>query len=167
MNENVDRRVHYLHKIIQWLIIVGVLALMVVGVINIVKQQTTPKLTVAIGNTTVQAEVVDTPETREKGLGGRSSISSERAMLFVFDSEDKWTIWMKGMKFPIDIVWLDSEKQVIHVAEHVQPDAEPYVKYAPESPARYVLELQAGKVEQAGVKIGTQVGFSLDREEQR
>jgi uncharacterized membrane protein (UPF0127 family) len=84
-------------------------------------------------------------------------------MLFVYDRDDELTMWMKGMKFPIDIVWLDSEKRVVHYVENVQPDAEPYEKYTPTSPARYVLELQAGMVERAGIKIGIQSSFNLEQ----
>lgn len=163
MEENVSRSAHYLRRAIQWLIIIGVIALLSVGVFNIIQQQLRPKQMVAIGNASVQAEVVDTPEARAKGLSGRSSISSEEGMLFVFGEDKEWAIWMKEMKFPIDIVWLDSDKKVVHFAENIQPDAEPYVEYKPPLPTRYVLELQAGKVKQADIRIGAQANFDLDR----
>ena len=56
------------------------------------------------------------------------------------------------MKMPIDIVWLDRDKKVVHIEENVQPDAEPYEVYQPPVPARYVLEMAAGSVQKFAVK---------------
>lgn len=164
MEEKVSQSAHYVRRSIQWLIVVGVITLLSVGVFNIVQQQLRPKQMVVIGNNSIQAEVVDTPEARSKGLGDRSSISDDEGMLFVFSEDKEWAIWMKGMKFPIDIIWLDGSKKVVHLAENIQPDAEPYVEYKPPQPARYVLELQAGKIKRAKIRIGTRADFDLERD---
>jgi uncharacterized membrane protein (UPF0127 family) len=98
-------------------------------------------------------EVVDTEEARVKGLSGRERLPDGRGMLFVFDTEDKYGIWMKDMKFPIDILWLDSEHRIVAVEHVVTPETYPKVFY-PSVPARFVLELPAGFAKENDFKIG-------------
>ena len=88
-------------------------------------------------------EVAETQSERMKGLAGHSPIASDEGMLFVFEQPDKYCFWMKGVDFPLDIVWFDSDKQLISAEKNVQPESYPS-NYCPERPAKYVLELQGG-----------------------
>ncbi len=109
---------------------------------------------IQIGNTTVAVEVADTEALREQGLSGRSDLPNGQGMLFVFESDDTFGIWMKDMLFPIDIVWADASGTVITIAKNVAPDTYPKVFY-PSTPARYVVELPAGFAAAHGVAEGT------------
>src|SRR5690349_12394377 len=64
----------------------------------------TPRIT--IDNATFSVVVAKTPEEREKGLSGRDSLAQNSGMLFVFDHPDTYTFWMKGMKFPLDMIFI-------------------------------------------------------------
>jgi len=64
-------------------------------------------------------------------------------MLFVFENPGIHGIWMKDMKFPIDIIWLDKDMSVISKELNVSPDTYPQVFY-PSREAYYVLEVKAG-----------------------
>lgn len=68
--------------------------------------------TAAIGGQTFNLEVVRTPEAMAKGLAGRASLGDREGMLFVFGKTGIQYFTMKGMKFPIDIIWLRSGKIV-------------------------------------------------------
>jgi hypothetical protein len=107
---------------------------------------------------TIQAEIVDTPALLEKGLSDRDSLLPDHGMLFVFYKIDKYEFWMKDMRFPIDIVWIDADKIVIEVDSNVSPDSYPN-SYAPSAPVKYVLELNAGMAEKMGMNIGTKLEF--------
>jgi uncharacterized protein len=102
------------------------------------------------------AEVADTGALREQGLSGRASLPEGRGMLFVFDQDGSWGIWMKDMLFSIDIVWLDKEGRVAWMETNVSPETYPTAFYS-ESPARYVLELPAGAAAKYGIAIGTKI----------
>ena len=104
------------------------------------------------------AEVVDTPAGRQQGLSDRERLDTDQAMLFVFDDTDTHGIWMKGMQFALDIVWLNESKEVVHIEERVAPDTYPHV-FEPNSPAKYVIELNAGQVASAGVSLGDRIPF--------
>ena len=161
---DVRQKAHRTQQIISWIIILGVFGLALAAVWHTVGWELRPRQMVSIGSSVYRVDVADTPEAQERGLGGRASLGSDEAMLFMFDRDDVWPIWMKGMKFPIDIVWLDKDKKVVHVEHNVQLDAEPYVKYAPPKPARYVLELNAGQAKEASISVGRIAKFDIAKE---
>ena len=106
-----------------------------------------------IGDKTISVEIADTVRERMLGLSGRVSLSSDTGMLFVFDEPGKYGIWMKDMNFPIDILWLDNLYTVVDIQKNVSPETFPEV-FVPENPALYVLEMNAGAVDEYNVKIG-------------
>ena len=62
--------------------------------------------------TSLRLEVADTDASRTLGLSGRDSLDSGAGMLFTFDAPGIYPFWMKDMKFPLDMVWIDSGKVV-------------------------------------------------------
>jgi uncharacterized membrane protein (UPF0127 family) len=103
--------------------------------------------------------VMRTQAELTRGLSGTDSLAADQAMLFVFSHDDKWAIWMKDMKYPIDIVWLDSGGQVIHTVKNAQPSGYPKEQFRPGSSSRYVIELASGTIEQTGIKNGDLAGL--------
>ena len=111
---------------------------------------------------TLQAEVMVSDEDRSMGLMFRSSLPLDRGMIFVFETADFHGIWMKNCRFPIDILWLDREKKVVHVAESVPPcKADPCPVYNPMRRASYVIELNAGQARREKAVLGAEVRFEL------
>jgi uncharacterized membrane protein (UPF0127 family) len=111
---------------------------------------------VTLDNTTIAAEVADTEAAREHGLSGRDNLAAGSGMLFVFPSDDQAGIWMKDMKFSIDVVWLDASGTVITVVPDLAPETYPKA-FFPARPARYVLELPAGSAAEHGIAEGSMV----------
>jgi hypothetical protein len=110
----------------------------------------------------LQSEVMVNDEDRAMGLMFRPSLPLDRGMLFVFETAEFHGIWMKNCRFPIDILWLDEEKKVVHVAESVPPcKAEPCPTYSPMRRAVYVIELNAGQARRERAVVGATVGFEL------
>ncbi len=108
-------------------------------------------------------EISDTPEKRVRGLSERAALAENHGMVFVYPNRDYHSIWMKGMLFPIDIVWIDGDK-VIDVVEYASipsqqvPESQ-YSIYRPRSPATHVLEFTAGSVQRYSIKRGDEVKF--------
>jgi len=110
---------------------------------------------------TVYVEVARTDAEREKGLGGHAPLGEHDGMLFVFDQPAAYAFWMKGMTFPLDLLWVDGGK-VVYLAADVPawPPDTPYSAlpvYTPAAPARYVLEVNAGFAKKYGIDVGTPV----------
>lgn len=114
---------------------------------------------VLIGNFVVEAEFVATPESRERGLSGRVKLEENEGMLFVFDKPDLYRFWMKDMNFPIDIIWISENMEIVDITENAQPKSFPKT-FFPKKPARFVLEVNAGWKEKHEVKIGAGVKVS-------
>jgi hypothetical protein len=109
-------------------------------------------------------EVMVKDEDRAMGLMFRPSLPQERGMLFVFGSLDFHGIWMKNCRFPIDIVWLDESRTVVHVAEGVPPcKKDPCPVYQPLRRAAYVVELNAGQARREKALVGASLSFELPR----
>lgn len=113
---------------------------------------------------TLQAEVMIKDEDRMMGLMFRPALPLDRGLLFVFEAKDFHGIWMKNCKFPIDIVWLDEDRQVVHLAEAVPPcKADPCPVYQPMKKAAYVVELNAGQARREKATLGSRLEFALPR----
>jgi uncharacterized protein len=109
-----------------------------------------------------QAEVMINDADRAMGLMFRPSLPADRALLFVFGDVDFHGIWMKNCRFPIDIVWLDEAKKVVHVAPRVPPCAkDPCPSYSPMRRAAYVVEMNAGAARREKIALGAGLGFTL------
>jgi uncharacterized protein len=112
----------------------------------------------------LQAEVMVKDEDRAMGLMFRPSLPLDRGLLFRFEELDFHGIWMKNCKFPIDIVWLDEERRVVHVAEAVPPcRADPCPVYQPMKKAAWVVELNAGQARREKATLGSRLEFALPR----
>ncbi|RLE03514.1 MAG: hypothetical protein DRJ11_04065 [Candidatus Aminicenantes bacterium] len=112
----------------------------------------------------IVAELAVTPWERQRGLMFREELAANEGMLFIFEEDGLYSFWMKNMKFPLDILWLDKNKKIVHIEENVPPcQAEPCPSYTPSLPARYVLELKAGSVKSHSLQLFQQVEFILPR----
>jgi uncharacterized membrane protein (UPF0127 family) len=108
----------------------------------------------------LQVELMVKEEDRQMGVMFRPSLPEDRGLLFAFDEPDFHGFWMKNCRFPIDMVWLDAEGRVVHVAESVPPcRKDPCPIYAPMRKASYVLEVNAGQARREKAVIGSTLSF--------
>lgn len=110
-------------------------------------------ITTSSGSFTIPIELAETQEEWEKGLSGRDSLAEDRGLLFIFDHSEKWGIWMKDMKFAIDVLWADADGNIVSVHERMAPESYPKI-FTPSSQAKYVLEVPAGFISEHAVKVG-------------
>ena len=106
-------------------------------------------------------ETADNDAAREMGLGYRASLPRDCGMLFVFDRKERHTFWMKGMRFPLDFLWIDGTR-VADITQNVpRPSvlAEKLPVYSPKVAVDKVLELNAGVVKKSGISVGDTVSF--------
>lgn len=114
-----------------------------------------------INGSTIKVEVADTAAKRSKGLGGRMSLGENEGMLFVFEKADKYPFWMKGLKFPLDFVWIADDK-VVDILENVTPPPPGQTDsslpiYSSKVDADKVLEVNGGVVTKLNIKVGDTV----------
>ena len=89
------------------------LALVLVGlVVSFMVTNFKPTTQVKLGSGVFSLTVADTEASRIQGLSGTPSLSPNGGMLFDFEADGAHGIWMKDMKYPIDIVWLIVAKRL-------------------------------------------------------
>lgn len=116
---------------------------------------------IRLGNATIVAEIADTEEERKKGLIDRKSMEEFEGMLFIFDKEDYYGFWTQNMSFPIDIVWISSNKTVVDISKNLQPCQTNCEVYRPKEKVLYVIEVNANFTEKHNVEIGSVVEFKV------
>jgi uncharacterized membrane protein (UPF0127 family) len=96
---------------------------------------------------------VQLPETLEKGLAGKTKV--DKPMLFVFPEVKLHSMWMKGMKIPIDIIFISEDGIIKKVYENVKPIMGP--KYSSIVPVKYALECAANDARRLGLVEGEHI----------
>ena len=121
------------------------------------------QVNVIVNGVVLVADIAATDEQRTKGLSVKDSLADNEAMLFVLDNEGEHTFWMKNMKFPIDIIWIDTDKTVVHIEHNLQPCSSELFcpTYKPNDESLYVLETVGGFAERHDIVKGTIVEFEL------
>lgn len=109
-------------------------------------------------NACISLERADTPAVREQGLSGRRHLGEHHGMLFVFDDPSEHCIWMKGMQFNLDIMWMNEQKEVVSLQPQLSPSTYPNT-YCPRTSAKYVIELKAGSIAKYDIRIGQPLSF--------
>jgi uncharacterized protein len=99
-----------------------------------------------------EVEYAKTSEEHDRGLGFRKSLAPGHGMLFLFKTDDRYGFWMKGMEFPLDIVFIQ-DGVVVFVERAFKPD-DGKVVFPPE-PIDTVLEVNANEAQ--AVQIGDRV----------
>ena len=113
------------------------------------------------GRVTMTVEVARTAREQAKGLGGRSSLSKGRGMLFPFDEAKPRVFWMKGMLIPLDILWI-REGKIMAIDANVAPPRSHETPTIVSHVADLVLEVPAGFVAEMGIRVGQSVGIRYE-----
>lgn len=137
-----------LNSLIGWIIFIGLFFTIVYYVRNPLTS------TVTIKGIRFAVEVAVTPQEKEIGLGGRDSLKPLHGMLFPYDHSERFSYWMKGMRFPIDIIWI-RDYRIVDISKQVPISTDgTYPVYAPKEPVNLVLEIASGEADRHGFQIG-------------
>ena len=107
-------------------------------------------------------EVADTQETRTLGLGERDFLAEDSGMLFTYLEPDSLGFWMKGMRFPIDIIWL-LDGEIVSISRDAQTEIVPTTIYRADSLANQVIEVNAGFSDEHGLVPGDRVDIITEK----
>jgi len=116
------------------------------------------------GGAIIHAELADTPQKRAEGLMFREHLADDHGMLFTFSQAQAWVFWMKNTKIPLDLIWIDEKKQIVHIEQNVPICArtdDSCPQYRPNEGALYVLELAGGRAEILKLQRGSKLQFRV------
>lgn len=105
-----------------------------------------------------QIEVALSPAAQQQGLMYRRQMPDSAGMLFVFDVSEPLVFWMKNTIIPLDIIYADTGKQIVRIAQNTVPYSEEQIPSG--NAAMYVVEMNAGFALSHGLKEGDFIDFS-------
>ncbi len=103
----------------------------------------------------IDVEIADDLQEQITGLMFRQNLGYYEGMLFVYDTEKKRSFWMKNTLISLDMLFVDANNRIIDIKENIQPCViEICPNYTSKSPAKYVLEVNAGFTLMNNIKVG-------------
>lgn len=109
-------------------------------------------------NITINAEIADSSEERQKGLMNRTEMKDNEGMVFIFNYEEKLAFWMKNTLISLDMIFINSNGTIVDIKNNVQPcktdDCETYIS---KEKAKYTLEINGGLCQKNNIKEGDKI----------
>jgi uncharacterized membrane protein (UPF0127 family) len=106
----------------------------------------------------INIEVADNGPERQQGLMFRKSMPENEGMLFIFPEDDDQAFWMKNTIMPLDIIFINSDKQIVKIYKNTTPYSEKSLPSGKK--AMYVIETVAGFCDKFGVAEGDKINYN-------
>lgn len=106
----------------------------------------------------LEIEIADNSYETQTGLMYRSTMAENRGMLFIFDNEAMHSFYMRNTQIPLDIIYINKNKEIVSFAKNAKPFDE--TSLPSKFPAMYVLEINAGLADQWNLKEGDKIEFT-------
>ncbi len=101
---------------------------------------------------TFNIELALTPAQQSQGLMFRRKMAADAGMLFYHRREVEVRMWMRNTFLPLDMLFIDSDGRIVHIAERTVPKSLKTISAG--RPVRAVLEVNAGTVRRLAIKTG-------------
>jgi len=105
-------------------------------------------------------EFAESEYETQTGLMYRKGMEDNQAMLFIFPDVSMHSFYMKNTAFPLDIIFIDEDLNITSFQENAQPFNENGL--SSKVPIKYVLEVNAGLVQDWLLEVGDRIEFTRD-----
>lgn len=106
-----------------------------------------------LNGTLYKVEVAKTLQQRKQGLMGREKLEKNHGMLFIFEESKPHSFWMKNTKIPLQIIWLDKEKNIVETQVATPCKTKECPVYIPKEKAKMVLEVNPNDFDSKAVNL--------------
>ena len=106
---------------------------------------------------TIDAAIADDDQERSHGLMDVRNLPSDKGMLFIFEENKPRGFWMANTPLPLDIAFVNADKQIVRIHHNAQPFSEKSL--TSDKPAQYVIETNAGYMISHDIQEGMSVTF--------
>lgn len=100
---------------------------------------------IKINKEIIIVELARTDNEIQQGLMSRDDLCDNCGMLFIFNEENKHSFWMKNTIIPLDIIFINSNFEVVDLLHAIPCIEDPCEYYVPNEDALYVLETNEDK----------------------
>lgn len=116
------------------------------------------KRSISINGKKFSAMIADTMRKQAVGLMFKEKLNQNECMLFIFRRPSRYSIIMRNMKFPIDVLWLGENKKTVDTISGIKPSND-FSTYKPVGPALYVIELKEGTIKREKITKDSKIRF--------
>lgn len=102
--------------------------------------------------------IARTPLEQARGLMFRKSMPANQGMLFISESPEIMTMWMKNTYIPLDMVFIGEDEKIVDIHRSAEPLSEEHI--TPKAPAIAVLEVNGGLTKTLDINIGDKVSYA-------
>jgi len=137
-------------------VIIGVVGLLSIPSDSKLESVEFPRGTIKVDDVPLQVQVADTEPRRIRGLMFQDQLPYDQGMIFVFDEPGLYSLWMLNMQFSLDMIWFDSQGNVVHLEKNVPPcktalETMTCQSIIPEGNAMYILEVTSGFIDKYNI----------------
>lgn len=108
--------------------------------------------------TSVRAAVADDDDSRSEGLMNVHNLPDNAGMLFIFEDEAPRSFWMANTPISLDILFVNSEMEIVRIHRNTPPYS--HENIVSESPAKYVVEVNAGFTLNYDIREGMKISYT-------
>ncbi len=108
----------------------------------------------------IEVEVAANPTERMQGLMFRSEMDENKGMLFIFDTMEMQSFWMKNTIMPLDIMFIDDKGIINTIHRNTVPYSEKSLPSKGKS--QFVVEVNAGFTQKHNINEGDLIEYKLD-----
>ena len=136
------------------LVMFGVVAVGVLFLVQGIIAVTDNKIKLITPKRVLTVEQAKSEQERATGLSNRAELKGIDGMLFYFDTASlENCFWMKDTLLALDMVFLNTSREVVTIHENVKPETYPQT-FCPTQAAQFGLEVPAGKASEWGIELG-------------
>lgn len=84
-------------------------------------------------------------------------LPKSKGMLFIFENDQPRSFWMANTPLPLDIIFVNAEKEIVRIHHSTQPFSEK--SFPSEKPAKFVIETNGGYCIAHDIQEGMKVSF--------
>ena len=146
------------------LILAGIIAIILIfATVELLKEKQ-ELAEVCIKGECFKAELAISVKEKRHGLMNREKLGKREGMLFVYEEEKEYSFWMKNVKIPLDIIWIDKDKKIVFMKKNAEPCSEerncPSIK--PDKKAKYIFEVRGGTASELNLSIEDSVEINFN-----
>ena len=107
-----------------------------------------------INGHSIRAEVANSEEDRRMRLMFRKSLAENQGMLFIYEKEGRYAMWMKNTNVALSVAFIDRNGAILNI-EDMEPQTED--SHGSKGVAKFSLEMNQGWFKKRGIKKGDHV----------
>ncbi|MET0979929.1 MAG: DUF192 domain-containing protein [Candidatus Saccharimonadales bacterium] len=139
--------------------LIGFLLVAIVAAVLVILPQFVSQTTLRLGDGVYKMRALSQHDSEKMIQQDIAELQQNKALLHVYDRDNMWVIDTRYRTAEFDIVWLDSQKKVVHVVKNASAESRPDTVFSPKVAARYIIELDGGTVDAKTIRIGGMAYF--------